>query len=192
MMTPPNLFSSPINVRAPELPLNLLLNFREQVFGNILTSRLYSWAQLISIILSIALMVAIIYLYRENKKLEHHPRVPRRGPSEKFKSKNVVKDLWVNILSKVQRGGEQDLAFAIIEADKLIDTILKSSGFSGDTMADRMKRINPSQLAALDDLWEAHKIRNYIVHTPGYKVTPELAKNVLRNYEKVLKELEAI
>ena len=59
-------------------------------------------------------------------------------------------------------------------------------------MAERLRRINPHQLTSLDELWEAHKIRNDIVHTPGYIVTPELAKKVLRNYERVLKELEAI
>ncbi|MDP3965796.1 MAG: hypothetical protein Q8Q13_03295, partial [bacterium] len=124
--------------------------------------------------------------------LENRPTAPSRGPSEKFKNKDVARDLWVAILQRVQKDTPQDLAFAIIEADKLIDTILKSSGFAGETMAERMKRINPHQLTSVEDLWEAHKIRNDIVHTPGYVVTHELAKKVLRNYEKVLKELEAI
>lgn len=178
--------------RPPFAPVDLLLQLRESIFGGAFASHVFAWAQLISFIISGLFMWGIVYVYFKNAKLEKRPATPKRGPSEKFKSKDVAKDLWFGILQRVQKDTPQDLAFAIIEADKLIDAILKSNGFSGETMAERMKRINPQQLTSIEHLWEAHKIRNDIVHTPGYVVTHELAKKVLRDYEKVLKELEAI
>jgi hypothetical protein len=191
MVTSPPTFQTP-DFSGPDIPFDVLFDFKEVIFGQFLTPRLFMWAQVISYIISGLFLWGIIYVYRKNKLLESRPVAPSRSPNEKFKNKNVAKDLWLAILHKVQQGTEQDLAFAIIEADKLIDTILKSNGFAGETMAERLRRINPHQLTSLDELWEAHKIRNDIVHTPGYVVTPELAKKVLRNYERVLKELEAI
>lgn len=61
-----------------------------------------------------------------------------------------------------------DPKLAVIEADKLADTVLKRAGLKGDSMAERLRRceklINRN---AYQGMWEAHKVRNELVHEVG-------------------------
>jgi hypothetical protein len=87
---------------------------------------------------------------------------------------------------------EADWRLAVIEADSLVDDILKRIGFPGESMAERLAQIPASQLLSLSDLKEAHRIRNNVTHTPGFKISKSEAERVVRKYERVLKELEVI
>ena len=59
-------------------------------------------------------------------------------------------------------------------------------------MFERLKSIKPAQLKNLDNLWQAHKVRNHIVHEPNFKIGLNRVEEVIENYKKVLEELEAI
>ena len=52
--------------------------------------------------------------------------------------------------------------------------------------------IERGQFESLNGLWEAHKIRNKLVHETGYFLRPSEAQKALIFYEKALKELHAI
>jgi hypothetical protein len=57
---------------------------------------------------------------------------------------------------------------AIIEADKLVDVILKKAGIAGNTMAERLRKVQKLvQRPIYSGMWEAHKLRNHIVHEVG-------------------------
>lgn len=57
---------------------------------------------------------------------------------------------------------------AIIEADKVVDVILKKAGVAGNTMAERLRRVQKQvQRPIYSGMWEAHKLRNQIVHEVG-------------------------
>ncbi|MDP3975076.1 MAG: hypothetical protein Q8P88_02220, partial [Candidatus Jorgensenbacteria bacterium] len=81
---------------------------------------------------------------------------------------------------------------AIIEADKLVDDALKTSGLQGEHMADRLEKLRVEDYPTLDRLWRAHRVRNELVHTPDFGINEGDAKDVLRVYEKFLKELGAL
>jgi len=49
-----------------------------------------------------------------------------------------------------------------------------------------------SVLDSIEDLREAHRVRNNIAHVPGFKLYKSEAERVLGKYEKVLKALEVI
>lgn len=99
---------------------------------------------------------------------------------------------WVEIEKHINSTREAEWKFAVIEADKMIDELLKSSGFAGDTMGDRLMNIQPGQLTTLESLWEAHKIRNRLVHDTNYFLRYTEAKRAVTLYEKTLRELQAI
>lgn len=149
------------------------------------------WVKLFSIVLSAALTIGIVVIFRKNWALERRIKMPKKNPVKPIKTK-VALDVWMNIIKRAENGTEQDLAFAIIEADKLVDAVLKGGGFPGDTMAERLKRIDENQLRSINLLWRAHKERNNIVHTPGYHISLQQAKDILADYQKVLEELEVI
>lgn len=99
---------------------------------------------------------------------------------------------WDEIEKHINSTREAEWKFAIIEADKLTDEVLKGAGFQGDTMGDRLMNIQPGQLTTLQNLWEAHKIRNRLVHDVNYFLRYTEAKRAVGLYEKTLKELQAL
>ena len=99
---------------------------------------------------------------------------------------------WEEIQRHLNSVKEAEWKFAVIEADSLVDYILRSSGYPGDTMGDRLKNIDKSQIVTLDGLWEAHKIRNRLAHDPNYFLRYGEAKRAVKLYEETLKELNAL
>ena len=99
---------------------------------------------------------------------------------------------WEEIQKHLNSTKEAEWKFAVIEADALVDSLLKASGYPGDTMGDRLKNINKAQIVTLDGLWEAHKIRNRLAHDLNYFLRYGEAKRAIQLYEKTLKELNAL
>ena len=98
---------------------------------------------------------------------------------------------WEEVQRHITSTREAEWKFAVIEADKVVDDILKNS-FPGETMGERLLAINRSQLETLDGLWEAHKIRNRLVHDTNYFLRYAEAKRAVILFERTLKELHAI
>ncbi len=86
----------------------------------------------------------------------------------------------------------ENLRLAVIEGDALVDSFLKRAGYEGEHMADRLSQLSSSEVPALERLWNAHRLRNTIVHTPGAAVSPREARAAMKAYEDFLKELGAL
>lgn len=80
---------------------------------------------------------------------------------------------------------------AIIEADKMVDNALKTLGFPGETMADRMK-VAEYQHPKIREMWTAHKWRNQMVHESNFSLSERQTKEALRAFEAVLRSLRAL
>ena len=58
-----------------------------------------------------------------------------------------------------------ELRHAVMEADKLIDWILKTKGYVGATFADRLRSAEKDIPESIyNNIWQGHKIRNQIAH----------------------------
>lgn len=99
---------------------------------------------------------------------------------------------WDNILHYANSVRDSEWKLAIIEGDKLVDEVLQERGFPGETMGERLMLMAPDQLASLQDLWDAHKLRNLLVHEMNYQMKHEQALAAIRAFERVLRELGAI
>lgn len=117
-------------------------------------------------------------------KLEVVPTTTKYG--------SALQARWDEILRHIESTREGEWKFAVIEADKLTDEILKSAGYPGETMGERLMNIEREQLQTLDGIWEAHKIRNRLVHDTNYFLRYSEAKHAIQLYEETLKELEAL
>jgi hypothetical protein len=102
------------------------------------------------------------------------------------------KEQWEEILKKLAGGSRDSLKVAIVEADKLVDTVLKDAGLEGEHMADRLDKLKPEELVSFNRLWRAHRVRNEVVHSPDFEVTPALAEQTIEDYEAFLKEANII
>ena len=104
--------------------------------------------------------------------------------------RKVVK-AWAKITARLETGLESEYKLAVIEADSMLNDILKGMGFGGETLGERLERLTAATLPNLEQIWEAHKIRNNIVHDPDYRLTLDEARKVLGIYEQALRDLEA-
>lgn len=58
-----------------------------------------------------------------------------------------------------------ELKHAVLEADKLVDFVLKKKGYRGETFADRLRGAEPHiNHDMYQNIWNGHKIRNQIAH----------------------------
>lgn len=97
---------------------------------------------------------------------------------------------WKKIQDRLKKGDEANLKLAVIEADNIFDEILKRMGLPGKDMGERLKEFQKHELSSIDFVWEAHRLRNLIVHEPSVHVTYEQAETAIKYYETALKELE--
>lgn len=81
---------------------------------------------------------------------------------------------------------------AIIEADKLVDTVLKRAGIKGESMADRLRRCEKMvDRSSYQAMWDAHKVRNQLVHEFDHGFNDTRAHEVLWKMKKFLVSLGA-
>jgi len=99
---------------------------------------------------------------------------------------------WQKILTRLNQSDEASLRLSLIEADNLFDDLLKQMRLPGESMADRLKYLNSSQIPNIDEIWRAHKLRNVIVHNHEYPITRNEIDFSIKAYEKALKDLEFI
>ena len=102
-----------------------------------------------------------------------------------------IKRKWMEVEQLIALGKPSNFKTAILEADKILDYVLKLYGYSGQTMGDRMKAIPRDKHSRdfFDNMWQAHKLRNEMVHNMGYEVQDFEAKSAIQKFEKVLREL---
>lgn len=99
---------------------------------------------------------------------------------------------WSEIKKHVNSFNEAEWKMAVIEGDKFVDDALKSGGYLGESMGERLMMIQPGQLLSLQQLWDAHKLRNLLVHDVNYQLTHRQAVLAIEAFESVLRELGAL
>lgn len=102
-----------------------------------------------------------------------------------------TKRKWESIEKRLKSGLESEYKLAVIEADDLLEKTLKQGGFKGDSLGERLDRVTKETLPNLEEVLEAHKVRNNIVHDPNYKLTLGEARRVIGFFEKALRDLES-
>ena len=89
-------------------------------------------------------------------------------------------------------GDENDLKVAIIEADQALDNAMRNAGVLGTNLGDRLKKVKPSQLPNIEDVWQAHKLRNRIAHEGDMVIKRDVAERALTVYREALESLGAL
>lgn len=94
-----------------------------------------------------------------------------------------------DILTHIESPHPNDWKLAIIEADVILDDVLKQHGYIGNSLGERLKSISPQQLNSLNDAWEAHKVRNRIAHEGAdFVLTKRVAEETVNRYRRVFSE----
>jgi len=108
--------------------------------------------------------------------------------------RNFVQGKWQEIEVLISQQKSSAYKVAVMDADKLVDYVLKAKVGSDGNMSDRMKKSQKlfSNYADYQNLWEAHKMRNSIAHDAEHEVYLVEVKKVISYFEKALRELGAL
>ena len=108
--------------------------------------------------------------------------------------RSFVAGKWQEIQQLMFQGKPSAYKVAVMEADKLVDYVLKAKVGSDGTMADRLKRSQKLFSSYLDyqNLWSAHKTRNLIAHEATHELLFPEVKKTIAYFEKALRDLGAL
>ena len=113
-----------------------------------------------------------------------------RRPEMHGLSREAVAKQWAQI-ELLPDQGLIGAKLAVIEADKLLDGVLKSMMFPGETMADRLK-VSAYKYPDIRQVWGAHKLRNQLVHDSAFELTARQAHYALKDYARALRTLNTL
>lgn len=98
---------------------------------------------------------------------------------------------WLKIENGLHKGDQRSYVIAVMEADKLLDRALRELDIPGQTMGERMKKID-QKFSEANHVWYAHKIRNQLAHEQDYEINYNTASRALSAFRQALKDLGAI
>jgi hypothetical protein len=144
---------------------------------------------------SVAFILVIIYSVERLKQL-------RAIEKEKFDTPIEQADLpvqptgdptlahrWSTVSTHIESENPNDWKQAILEADIMLDDLLTNIGYRGESVGEKLKRVDPAHFQTLGDAWEAHKVRNQIAHEgSAFSLNQVEARRVIQQYRKVFEE----
>ncbi len=108
---------------------------------------------------------------------------------EDNKADEELSKRWNKILDHINSMNQNDWKQAIIDADIILDDLLNKLGYRGESLGEKLKRVNKGDFKSLDEAWEAHKVRNNIAHDGSdFSLNQIEAKRVIDLYRKVFEE----
>jgi len=152
--------------------------------------------KIVFLAISSVLIACIIYFIRHSRWWEfffpkRHLEAFGSKDFKDFEKRKTVKT-WEKSKKRLETKIPSEYKLAVIEADSFFNRILEKMGYAGESLGERLKKVPDGVLLNIDDIWEAHKIRNNIVHDLNYRLTQRTAEEVLRIYEEALKNLEIL
>ncbi|MEK7640784.1 MAG: hypothetical protein AAB389_02205 [Patescibacteria group bacterium] len=166
--------------------LDIILKIRAGI-GDFLAPNLYIF-ELSSLVISAVLVWGIFYTATESnffvKRIEEWMDWLGWGDVGKMRQLSA----WKKILRRMRKESSSEWKIAIIEADRLMDDLIRVSGLRALTSDDRYKQLGPEDMPNLVELLEAHQIRNRCAQDPDFQLSKEEAIRVLRIFKKSLQE----
>jgi hypothetical protein len=99
---------------------------------------------------------------------------------------------WHKIMARLATADEAEYKLAIMEADNIVDEVLRKMNIAGENLTERLQKVSPAVLTNLQDVVKAHGVRDNIVHDPDYRLTLQEARNILAIYEATFQSWDII
>lgn len=100
---------------------------------------------------------------------------------------------WERIIAEINSDSEQSWRLAILEADIMLNELLDTLGYRGETMADKMRAVERADFNTIDLAWEAHRARNRIAHESSETaLNPRDARRIIDLYQRVFREFQFV
>lgn len=142
----------------------------------------------------LAFLGLLYFAYRGGKVTGEH-RAQMKILAEKISGSGVPEKnmRWEHVTELIASENPGDWRVAIMEADIMLDALLASMGHEGESVGERLKRVEKSDFQSLDAAWEAHKVRNRVAHHGSdFILTHREAKRIIDLYRQALAEFDVI
>ena len=103
-----------------------------------------------------------------------------------------TKKKWEEIERYFNKGTEPEMKLALVEADSLLNNILRVMDYPGKDLTLRLESINTNILENLEDIKKYHRIYSNIVHDPTYRLDYKMAGDALKSYREALVNLDVL
>lgn len=121
------------------------------------------------------------------RKSEREKYAPVHAEEAEAKAMQIQ---WQVVLNHVNSESPAEWKLAILEADNMLDEILETEGYEGETLGEKLKSMSPGTIHSYNDLWEAHKMRNQIAHEGvDTELNKKIARDTINKFEVAFKEL---
>lgn len=142
------------------------------------------WLQLISLLISALLVWGLIYIITKTNYFEMKREHFLDIMGEDLVSKRRKLKAWEQIKKRLLSENQNDWKLAILEADMIMNEILKMSGYLGNKLEEKLEIITPAQLSNVDEIKNAHKIGDKIAADPSFEITQKEAREIIDIYKK--------
>ncbi|MDE2037762.1 MAG: hypothetical protein KGI69_00860 [Patescibacteria group bacterium] len=148
----------------------------------------------LSIPISLFFLIGIIYcverlkVIRKKEAEKHDVKVEPAFEAAKGGGDRDLAAHWEKVQSMLGSQNPNDWKQAILEADTMLDMILDGLGYRGESIGEKLKRAEPGEFKAVQDAWDAHKVRNQIAHEAGFQLTHHEANETIQRYRRVFEE----
>jgi hypothetical protein len=148
-------------------------------------------SRVVFLVLDLVLFLGVVYFWRRGLKMRpvFTWKVATQERHQMLQSDPKVQAAWKAVKAKLGTNPPASYVLTIIEADTFVDDILKRLGLVGETMMERLNQLEAKEFFSLEDLRRVHRIRNALVHRPGFSITENQAVEMMEIYEKFLDEL---
>lgn len=157
----------------------------------------HDWEIFVALSLFISLLLAtlLIYCIIRILQIRHHERLKFTAAQHPVAAHDVPRSQlrWKRIEEEASSGDEQKTRLAILEADIMLNELLDTLGYKGETMADKMRAVDRANFNTIDLAWEAHRARNAIAHQgSAAAMTLRDAQRIIGIYAKIFREFRFI
>mgnify|MGYP003394278387 FL=1 len=154
--------------------------------------------KLIAVIVSALSIAGIIHNFRKLGAINIAEQgiyglVPISGASDEEEVIEDKNERWEQVLKYMNSDNSSDWRLAIIEADVILEELLRSLGYVGESVGEMLKSVEKTDFLTVEDAWEAHKVRNAVAHSGGgFQLNQRETKRVIALFEKVFNEFDVI
>lgn len=140
------------------------------------------------IIFSLVRMVEIQMYDKEEIDHEIHKAMLRQN--ERNRNANPR---WHYIQTLIESPNESDWRVAIIEADSMMEEILKEKGIAGSTVSELLEGAKDTGYRSIQDAWDAHLVRNQIAHQGSdFPISQVEGRRVIKMFQNFFEELRVV
>jgi len=140
------------------------------------------------IIFSIVRMVEIQLYDMEEIDHEIHKALQKQNERER-----VANPRWHYIQTLIESPNESDWRVAIIEADSMMEEMLKEKGLTGNSVSELLESAKESGYRSIQDAWDGHLVRNQIAHQGSdFPVSQVEGRRVIKMFQNFFEELRVI